>query len=90
MYLQQMSSVTVVLASMRNVNDSNVAADRLLEEMDDMKIRDNKVRGTTLLLPAIYVCRLANDLASKSHRDVYFAYICTKLKQLWLMEMCQR
>ena len=38
-----MSSVSVVPSSVRNANGNNVAVDRLPDEMNDMKIRDDKV-----------------------------------------------
>jgi len=38
-----MSSVTVVPSLVRNANGDNVAVERLPGEMNDMKIRDDKV-----------------------------------------------
>lgn len=52
----QMASVDVVpSAGVRDNNGNTIAVDKLPEEMNDMKIRDDKVDGVDLFL-----CRIFN------------------------------
>lgn len=80
-----MASVSVVPASgLRDPSGNTVSVDKLPEEMNDMKIRDDKVNDMLMVVVLLFL----DDIQYELHESNSIVY--RKWKQLLLMVTGQR